>query len=331
MRAMTISEFGATDVFQLTTLPLPQVKPGHVLIKVMATSVNPLDYKLRQGLLPTLITEFPMVLHGDVAGVITEVAGDVKDFVVGDEVYGCVGGLLGLSGALAEYVLADTALIARKPKKLDFAKAAALPLVALTAWEGLVTYAKLQAKQSILIHGGTGGVGHIAIQLAKWLGAEVYTTVSSPEKAALCQKLVAAQVINYKTNTTQDYVKQYTNGKGFDVVFDTIGGDNFDNSVQATAQFGQMISVFAFGSYDLVPAHIKGLTLHLLMQPLPLITGMNRAHYGNILKEISHLVDQDILRPLIDDKVFNIEDVALAHQHLESGKAVGKVVLMRMT
>lgn len=330
MRAMTISEFGTTDVFQLATLPLPQVKPGHVLIKVMATSVNPLDYKLRQGLLPTLITQFPMVLHGDVAGVITEVADNVTDFAVGDEVYGCVGGLLGLSGALAEYVLADAALIAHKPKKLSFTEAAALPLVALTAWEGLVTYAKLQAEQSILIHGGTGGVGHIAIQLAKWLGANVYTTVSSSEKAALCQKLGASHAINYKVNATQDYVQQYTKGEGFDIVFDTIGGVNFDNSVQATAQFGQMISVFAFGSYDLVPAHIKGLTLHLLMQPLPLITGVNRAHYGNILKEISHLVDQGILRPLIDDKIFNIQDVALAHQHLESGKAIGKVVLTQI-
>jgi NADPH:quinone reductase len=169
MRSMVITAFGDIDVFQEFTLPKPILKSGHVLIKVMATSVNPLDYKMRKGFFPDLVTSFPMVLHGDVAGVIEQIGEGVKDFSVGDEVYGCVGGLLDMGGALSEYILADANLVAKKPNSLSFVEAAALPLVALSAWEGLVTYANVQRNQTVLIHGGTGGVGHIAIQLAKWL------------------------------------------------------------------------------------------------------------------------------------------------------------------
>src|SRR5262249_11114721 len=153
------------------------------------------------------------------------VSDDVKDFALGDEVYGCVGGLLQMGGALAEYVLADAKLIARKPKTLSFKEAAALPLVSLTVWEALVTYANLQKGQTVLIHGGTGGVGHVAIQLAKSLGAKVYATCSSQEKMNIAKQLGADVVINYKDKDVKSYVAEYTNNAGFDVVFDTVGGD----------------------------------------------------------------------------------------------------------
>lgn len=327
MKSMAITGFGDIHVFQEITLAKPDIKAGHVLIKVKATSVNPLDYKMRQGAFPDLVKSFPMVLHGDVAGVIEQVGEGVNNLSVGDEVYGCAGGLLDMGGALSEYLLADANLITKKPKTLTFAEAAALPLVSLTAWEALVTYANLQPKQTVLIHGGTGGVGHLAIQLAKWLGAKVFATCSSTDKMALVKKLGAEVAINYRETSVDGYSKEHTQGAGFDVVFDTVGGENLSNSFQAAALFGKVVSILAVGNYDLTPAFLKGLSLHMVMQPLPLITGVKREHYGSILAKIAKLVDDGSIKPLIDDKTFTFSEVGAAHHYLEQGKAIGKVVM----
>ena len=182
MEAMVIRQFGEPGVFEKADVARPQIYPGQVLIKVAATSVNPVDCKIRQGKLAAIAPDFPAVLHGDVAGTIEEVGENVDGFNVGDEVYACAGGVKGLGGALAEYILADARLVALKPKHLDFNKAAALPLVAITAWTALIDKAQVQAGQRVLIHGATGGVGHIGMQLAKARGAEVYATCSSDSK-----------------------------------------------------------------------------------------------------------------------------------------------------
>lgn len=329
MKSIAIRQFGNTNVFEEMTLPTPLVTPGHVLIKVSATSVNPLDYKLRNGSFPDLV-KFPAVLHGDVAGVIEEVSEDVTDFKVGDEVYGCVGGLLDMGGALAEYVLADANLIAHKPKTVSLTEAAALPLVAITAWEGLVTYANIKAGDTVLIHGGTGGVGHIALQLAKALGAKVYATCSTPAKMDIAKKLGADVVINYKDKDVKTYVAEHTQGAGFDVVFDTVGGETLTASLEAAGLFGKVISILAVGSYDLTAAFLKGVSLHMVMQPLPLITGKRRADYQAILSKVADLVDSGAIKPLIDKNVFKIDDVGNAHNHLEQGNALGKVVLTHL-
>lgn len=327
MRSMAITQFGDATVFQEMTLPKPAVTPGHVLIKVAATSVNPLDYKIRKGDLAGFAGTFPFVLHGDVAGIIEAVGPGVQGFSVGDAVYGCVGGLLDMGGALAEYVLADAHLIAHKPKTLSLEEAAALPLVALTAWEGLITYANAQKNQTLLIHGGTGGVGHVAIQLAKWLGMTVYATASSAEKLALAKTLGADGVIHYKNQSLKSYVHEFTKDQGFDVVFDTVGGDNLSACFEAAALFGKVITILAAGQYDLSPAFFKGLSIHTVLQPLPLVTGKKRIHYQHILTQVAELVDAGILRPLIDEKKFTMKDVGLAHTRLEKGEAIGKVVV----
>jgi len=327
MKSMSIMKFGNTDVFEEIILPIPAVIPGHVLIKVLATSVNPLDYKIREGHFPDLVKSFPMTLHGDVAGVIEQVGAGVNNFSIGDEVYGCVGGLLDMGGGLAEYILADTNLIAHKPKTLSFLEAAALPLVSLTAWEGLITCANVQKDQTVLIYGGTGGVGHIAIQLAKWLGATVFATSSTPEKSDISKQLGADFTINYKDSDVKSYVAEHTNHTGFDVVFDTVGGENLSQSFHAAALFGKIITILAVGPYDLTPAFLKGLSIHTIMQPLPLLTGIRRSQYGEILAKISELVDKGIIRPLIDEKKFTIDEVGAAHAYLKSGDAIGKVVL----
>lgn len=331
MKAMAITGFGGVDVFKEIELPLPKIKPGHLLIKVMATSVNPLDYKIRQGHLPSLVKSFPHILHGDVAGIVEQVGDGVASFSVGDEVYGCAGGLLEMDGALAEFMLVDQDLIAHKPKSLSFLDAAALPLVSLTAWEALVTYANLQKNQSVLIHGGTGGVGHLAIQLAKCLGANVFTTCSSPDKMELAKQLGADVVINYKEESVETYVKKHTAGEGFEVVFDTLGEDNLPKCFEAACLFGKVVSIMAAGNYDLSPAFFKGLSIHTVMQPLPLLTGKKRKEYGQILKNIAALVDEGKLKPLVDKNKFTIKEVAAAHTYLEQGHAVGKVVLGKLS
>jgi NADPH2:quinone reductase len=185
----------------------------------------------------------------------------------------------------------------------------------------------VQSSETVLIHGGTGGVGHIAIQLAKWLGAKVFSTSSSASKMDIAKKLGADITINYKNTPVATYKQEYTDGAGFDVVFDTVGGDNLSDSFNAAILYGQVISILAAGNYDLTPAFLKGLKLHMIMQPLPLITGIKRDHYSGILTKITELVDAGIIKPLIDDEKFTIKQVVAAHTHLENGNAIGKIVM----
>lgn len=327
MKSMAIVEFGESNVFKMIELDKPIIKSGHILIKVAATSVNPLDFKLRKGFFPDLVPQFPMVLHGDVAGIVTEVGAGVTKFKVGDEVYGCAGGLLEMSGALAEFMLADADLMAHKPKSLSFKEAAALPLVSLTAWEALITKADIQPNQSILIYGGTGGVGHIAIQLAKWRGAKVFATGSEQRKLTLAKQLGADVTINYKTSTAENYIAEHTHNTGFNVVLDTVAGENSKYAVQAAASSGQVISILPSGEADAGIIFAKQLSMHYVFQPLPLITGINRAHYGEILEKVAALVDKGVIKPLIDEREFTIQDVAAAHNHIENGHAIGKIIL----
>ena len=329
MKAMVINSFGDASVFNQVELPMPEVISGSVLIKVAATSVNPVDYKIRKGKLPNLAPVFPVVLHGDVAGTIIAVGEGVDGFTVGDEVYGCAGGFHSIQGALADFMLADAQLIAHKPKTLSFEQAAALPLVTLTAWEGLFEKTRELKGRKVLIHAATGGVGHIAIQLAKWAGAEVYATASTSEKQEIAKKLGAKDAINYKQESVADYVGRLTNGRGFDVVFDTIGGENIERSFEAAAHYGEVISIESSGkeSYALGPMHGKSLSLHFVLMLLPMLRNVDRPRHGEILRKVAELVDSGKLKPLVDPKQFTFNEVGAAHDHLESGKAIGKVVL----
>ena len=205
MKAQVINSFGDPSVFIITDLPIPKVKPGHVLIKVHASSVNPIDCKVRSGVVSTIAPEFPAVLHGDVAGIIESVGDGVTQFKKGDAIFGCAGGFHGLGGALAEYMLADVKLIAKKPRSLSMQEAAALPLISITVWEALFEKANLKRGMNILIHGGAGGVGHVAVQLAKWSGAKVYATVRNNDDFPIVKSFGADEIINVQ----DEYVEQY--------------------------------------------------------------------------------------------------------------------------
>lgn len=327
MKAQIIQSFGDPSVFQLEEVSKPELKPGHVLIQVKASSVNPIDAKVRAGAVPAVAPEFPAVLHGDVAGLVSAVGEGVTEFKVGDEVFGCAGGFKGTGGALAEFMLADADLLAHKPKNLTMEEAAALPLVAITAWEALFNRAHLVPGQDILIHAATGGVGHIAIQLAKWKGATVYTTASSQEKLEIGTLLRADVTINYREESVHDYVQKYTDGKGFDVVFDTVGGENLDRSFEAAAVHGTVAAIAARSTHDLSPVHSKGLSLHVTFMLLKILNKDMHKQYGEILKKVAKVVEEGKLRPLVDPNMFTFDEVSKAHEYMESGKAIGKIIL----
>jgi NADPH2:quinone reductase len=290
--------------------------------------VNPLDYKIRRnGSVIPFSPALPAVLHGDVAGVIEAVGEQVTAFRPGDEVYAFAGGVKGLGGALADYLLADADLVAYKPVSLSLEQAAALPQAAIAAWDGLMERAKIHAGQTVLVHGATGGVAHLAIQIAKAAGASVFATASSDEKVRIAYDLGAEGAINYRTQSVAEYVAAYTAGKGFDVVFDSIGGANLAQSCQAAAPRGAVISVAA-ATLDLGLLYQKSLTLHAVLILLPLLSGIGRAMHGRILTDLAQLVDAGKIRPLIDPHSFTFREVADAHQLLEAGQALGKVVLV---
>lgn len=326
MKAMILNTYGAAAEFQLTELPRPSVTPGHVLVRIAASSVNTVDTMIRQmGKDLPLSPDLPAVLGMDFAGTVEAVGAGVSRFAPGDEVYGCAGGLADLQGALAEYMLADAKLIAHKPKTLSMREAAALPLVGITAYEGLQR-AATHAGQKVLVHGGTGGVGHVAVQLAKHFGAEVYATASG-EKALGILETYGARGIDYKSEQVADYVAKYTGGAGFDVVFDSVGGANLANSFAAAALNGNVATTVSLLELDLTAAHFKGLSLHVVFMLIPMLHNHKREEHGAILAKLAEIVEAGALKPLLDEKQFGLAEVGQAYDRLTSGQAIGKVVV----
>ncbi len=326
MKAMQLNQYGDDAVFHAEELPRPSVKAGHVLVRLAATSVNTVDTMIRSmGKDLPLSPDLPAVLGMDFAGTVEEVAEGVSGFNPGDEVFGCAGGLADLQGALAEYMLADARLIAHKPKSLSMREAAALPLVGITAYEGLQR-AGAKAGQKILVHGGAGGVGHIAVQLARHFGADVYATGSGKQQMKVINEFDAT-AIDFKTEKVADYVAQHTGGAGFDVVFDSVGGANLSNSFAAAALNGQVATTVSLLELDLTPAHFKGLSLHVVFMLIPMLYDHKRETHGAILAELAKIVDAGALRPLLDATQFGLEDVAKAYDRLVSRQAIGKVVV----
>jgi len=323
MKAMIIKQLGSSDVFELAEKATPAMKAGHMLVEVKASSVNPLDTMLRSSDTPWS-ANLPEILHGDVAGVVTEVADDVSRFKVGDEVYGCAGGIAGIDGALAEFMLVDADLMAYKPKSLTMKQAAALPLVSITAWEALQNKLAVKEGDKVLIHGATGGVGHIAIQLAKYFGANV-TATSMPKNMAVAATLGADNIVNVAEQSVQEYVEQYTSGVGFDAIFDTVAGDNIQRSFEAARFNGGVATTLPIE--NVLQVALKSLSFHSILMLIPMVEGINRSAHGEILTKVAELVDSDIVTPLLDDSDFTIWQVADAHARLESGKAVGKIAL----
>lgn len=330
MKAIVINNFGTPDeAFETTDRPMPAIGDDDVLIKVKATSVNPIDYKIRGGHLPHLVPNFPVVLHGDVSGVVERTGVNVKGFKAGDHVYGCIGGVVGIEGALAEYTKADYRLLSKLPNNIGFAQAAAIPLVGITAYEAIFQRSNIQRGDKVLIYGGVGGVGHLGVQFAKALGAEVYATVSNPQQAVIAKELGADHVINYKESAVKDFMVEYTKGKGFDFVFDTIGNQNLKNSFEAVKIKGTVLTALSLDNIDLSPVHEKALTLHTVYMIIPILYNdkVGKREHGQILKHITELVEEGKVKPLTDGYQFTFEQISEAHLYAELGKNIGKVVI----
>ena len=326
MKAMILNTYGEDSVFQKEEVAMPKLKQGEVLIRIAASSVNTVDTMIRKmGKDLPLSPANPAILGMDLAGTVEAVADDVLEFSVGDEVYGCVGGLADLPGTLADYIAADSKLIARKPRNISMVEAAAIPLVGITAYEGLIR-AGIKSGQKVLVHGGSGGVGHIALQLAKHFGTEVYSTGGGEKQLNLIKEL-GATAINYKTEKVEDYVQKHTDGTGFDVVYDSVGAGNLINSFHAAALNGQIATTVSLCELDLTLAHFKGLSLHVVFMLIPMLHNHKREEHGKILKSIAQIIEADALKPVLDEERFNLEEVGKAHVRLESGKAMGKVVI----
>jgi NADPH:quinone reductase-like Zn-dependent oxidoreductase len=324
MRALLLEHHNSP--FTLTEVKRPVAKGGEVLVRVKSSGVNPLDTKIRAGNAAHARVSLPAILGMDLSGIVEAVGSDVKAFKPGDEVYGMAGGVGGLQGSLAAYAAVDSDLLAIKPANLSMREAAALPLVFITAWEGLVDRAVVRAGQTVLVHAGAGGVGLMAVQIARAFGARVFATVS-PEKAAVAERF-GAIAINYKTDTVDRYVAQHTNSEGFDIVYDTVGGTTLDESFQAVRTYtGHVVSCLGWGVHKLAPLSFRAATYSGVFTLLPMLSGKGRVRHGNILREATKLAEAGKLTPLLNPERFTFETAMDAHLAVESGTAVGKVVI----
>ncbi len=326
MKAMVCEKWGGPDVFTKADLPVPEPGPGKVRIRVAATSVNPVDTKIRAGLIKAA-PAFPAVLHGDVSGFVDAVGDGVADFSEGDAVHGCVGGFKGLSGALAEYMIADARALARKPDDMTFREAAAMPLVGQTAWLALVDRARVTPLDHVLVHAGAGGVGHVAVAIAKGLGARVAATVSGPEKEAVARTMGADEIIHYREESVDEYVSRLTGGRGFDVVFDTVGGENVEKSFRAARIGGHVLGIAMRTTADVSAIHERSLTVSGVFMVLPLLSGNGLEHFGDILTTLDRWYLDGRFAPVVNPTRFSLEQVSEAHRLQEQGSGIGKIVI----
>lgn len=305
MKAAVLKSFGGPESFELIDVPKPVPGVGQVLVRVHATSINPLDYQVRRGDYVDYVP-LPAITGHDVSGVVEEIGPGVTSFVPGDEVW-YTPQIFNGPGSYAEYHVAAEGIVAHKPASLSHLEAASLTLVGGTVWEALVVRAGLRVGESILIHGGAGGVGHVAIQVAKAIGAKVFTTVRDTQ-SAFVRGLGADVLIDYVKEDYVEAIMRETDGRGVDVVFDTIGGDTLSRSPDALAQLGRVVSIVDTAHpQNLIQAWGKNASYHFVF------TRQNRGK----LDEVSALVERGQLRPHIG-AVYPLADIALAHARLES-------------
>jgi NADPH2:quinone reductase len=329
MKAILMTAAGKPDVLELQEVPQPIPINKEILVQILAAGVNPIDTKLRQR--GTFYPEqMPAILGCDGAGIVEAVGSDVEKFHVGDEVYFCYGGLGGNAGNYAEYTIVDERFVAFKPKSISFAQAAAAPLVLITAWEALYERGRLEPGEKVLIHAGAGGVGHVAIQLAKLKGAEVATTVSSLEKANFVTKLGADKVIFYQETDFVTSALDWTNGEGVDLVFDTVGGDTFEKSFPAVRVYGDIVTILEPKANTVWKvARNRNLRIGLELMLTPMLLGNVEAliHHGEILQQCANWIDADKLKIEVS-QTFPLAEAAKAHAVIESGSLQGKLVLL---
>jgi NADPH:quinone reductase-like Zn-dependent oxidoreductase len=309
MKAAQINKYGGSEVVEINkNAPRPTVSQGHLLIEVHAAGVNPVDWKIREGYMRQMAPlKFPATLGGDFSGVIAEVGEGVSGFEKGDEVYGQASITRGGSGSFAEFASADVNTTAPKPKNTSHVEAAALPLTGVSAWQALVDHIGLSRGEKILIHGGAGGIGSIAIQLAKYLGAYVATTVSAKD-IPYVKELGADEAIDYKNQSFEDLVHDY------DAVYDTVGGETYVKSFKVLKKGGIIVSMLEQPRSDLMEQYE--------VNAIGQFTQVNSER----LSKLAELVEKRAIKVHVE-KTFPLEQAGEALAYLQNGHPRGKVVL----
>ena len=329
MKAVLMTAVGEPEVLRLREIPEPKLQAATQLkVRLKAAGINPVDTKLRsRGLF--YADALPAVLGCDGAGVVVEAGSGVTRYRPGDEVWFCNGGLGGEQGNYAEYTLVDQAVARPKPKGMGFAEAAAAPLVLITAWEALYDRARLREGQTLLVHAGAGGVGHVAIQLGRLAGARVCATVGSPEKAAFAVALGAEHTILYRDQDFVAAVNDWTGGRGVDVALDTVGGETFRQTIGAVAHYGDLVTLLDPGT-DVTWKEARNRNLRigfeLMLTPLLRDLPEARTHHGEILDQCGHWWEEGRLRVEVSDSL-PLGEAVRAHALIEAGHARGKLVL----
>jgi NADPH2:quinone reductase len=330
MKAVLMTAPGEPEVLQLQDVPEPTIQNNtQILVRLHAAGVNPIDTKLRKR--GTFFPDqMPAILGCDGAGVVEAVGSGVQRFRVGDAVYFCAGGL-GASGTgnYAQFTVVDERLVAHKPASLSFNEAAAAPLVLITAWESLYDRGRLEAGQKVLIHAGVGGVGHVAIQLAKLKGAEVCTTVGSQDKARLARQLGADHPILYKQTDFVQAALDWTGGDGVDLAFDTVGGKTLSDTFPAVRVYGDVVTILEPDSTTIWKvARSRNLRISLEIMLTPMLQGLVAAqqHQAEILQQCANWIDEGKLKIHLGE-TFALKDAAVAHKAIETGSMTGKIAL----
>lgn len=305
MKAVIIREYGNEDVLKLEEVEKPSTKPDDILVKIQNIGLNPVEWKVRNGLGEIFGMKLPIFLGSEISGTVEAVGADVNKFKVGDEIFGNVNMMRG--GGYADYVLAKESEIAHKPQNIDFVQAAAIPVGALTSWKGIFTTGNLQSGQKVLIHGAAGGVGSMGVQLAKAKGAYVYATGSGKNEDFI-KELGADEFINYTTTKFEEVAQDV------DVVLDTVGGDTQTRSFQVLKKGGFLVSLVAPPSQELAEQY--GVKAEMIQ------SGPN----GELLEAIAKFVEEGKVRAHIE-KIFPLSEIKEAHKLSESGRTRGKIVL----
>jgi NADPH2:quinone reductase len=328
MKAIMMTAVGDSNVLQLQDIEEPQIStPTQIKVRLNAAGVNPVDTKIRRyGLL--FDQPLPAVLGCDGAGEVIETGSAVTQFKVGDKVWFCNGGLGQEQGNYAEVTVLDQRWVSLMPDTCSFVEAAALPLVLITAWGALFERGDLQAGQTVLIHAGAGGVGHVAIQLAKLKGARVITTVSSEEKSEFAKALGADEIILYTQNDFVEAVNELTDGKGADLVLDTVGAEVFKASIAATAHFGRLVTLLDPGELNLAEARIRNLLLGFELMLTPMLRNLpeHRDKHVEILNQCGQWLAKGLIKVHVS-KQLPLVDAEKVHQLIEDGHSLGKIVL----
>ena len=302
MKAIQIEQYGEVSVLQYTDVERPQPKADEILVKIHAASVNPIDWKIRDGRGKALGKQLPLILGADFAGTVEEIGSEITKFKKDDAVYGKI-----LTGCYAEYVIVKEHELGKMPKNLSFNEAAAIPMGALTAWQAIFETAKLKSGQKILIHAASGGVGSMAVQLAKAKGVYVIGTASERNKEFV-KSLGADEFIDYTKTNFEEVVKEV------DVVFDTVGGDTLKRSYQVLKKGGFLVTIVEQPSQDLAKQY--GVTAqHIASRPNP-----------KQFEEITQLVEQNKVKPHVE-KVLPLSEAKEAQKLSKAGHTRGKIIL----